>query len=150
MTRKINDEGRALIKECEGFRETAYLDTGKVWTIGWGTTEIDGKPVRQGQKITREKAEECFLKDIQETEKYVEALVKCPLNDNQFSALVSFCYNIGLGQFAASTMLKKLNASDYVSAAGQFNRWIYDNGVQIKGLMMRRIKEFMLFNKSIG
>lgn len=150
MARRCGEAGRALIKECEGFRDTAYLDTGKVWTIGWGTTEIDGKPVKPGQKITVEKAEECLSKDIAEAEKYVEALVKCPLNDNQFAALVSFMYNIGLGQFAASTMLKKLNASDYVAAAGQFNRWIYDNGVQIKGLMMRRIKEFMLFTKSVG
>lgn len=142
--RQTNQTGRCLIGHAEGLRLEAYLD-GDTWTIGWGTTRIAGKPVQPGMRITREQAATYFNHDIAEVERQIATLVKVPLTANQFSALASFVYNLGVGNFQKSTLLKKLNAKDYHGAADEFDRWIYAGGQVLDGLVTRRQREKELF-----
>lgn len=144
---QINQAGLDIIKEREGFREEAYQDTGNVWTIGYGTTAAAGvgiTPVR-GMKITREQAEDYLRKYLVKVEAQVMSLVHVPLNENQFSALCSFVYNLGPTQFRNSTLLRKLNRKDYAGAATEFDKWVFDNGQRLNGLVIRRKMEKELF-----
>ena len=99
--------------------------------------------------ITQQKAEDLLKADLIIHENNVSKLVKIPLNQNQFDALVSFEYNIGYGNFASSTLLKDLNAKNYIKAAGQFERWVYGGGKKLKGLENRRKAEKELFISSL-
>jgi lysozyme len=145
MTHRFaNQRSRCLIGHSESLQLEAYLD-GDVWTIGWGTTRINGKPVKAGMRITREQAIEYFNHDMAIFEQDVTKLVKVPLTNNQFSAVVSLVYNVGTTQFSKSTLLRKLNAGDYKGAADEFGRWVYDNGKILKGLVTRRQREKELF-----
>lgn len=143
--RQINQAGRCLIGSSEGLQLTAYPDGSKVWTIGWGTTRIDGKPVTEGMTITRDQAIEYFNADMAEFEREITNYVKVPLTGNQYAALISLCYNIGGTHFRNSTLLKKLNQRDYNGAANEFGRWIYADGKVLEGLITRRAKEKELF-----
>lgn len=137
--------GKELLKEFEGFRNEAYLDTGGVWTIGYGTIAIDGKPVEAGQTCTEAQATQWLSDDLAWAQTAVNKLVRAPLKQNMFDALVSFVYNIGESAFSKSTMLKLLNMSLYKEAGKQFDRWKYDNGKEIQGLVNRRKRERALF-----
>ena len=131
-----------IIKEFEGLRLKAYLDGGGVPTIGWGHT----KGVRLGQKITTEQAQSFFDADFLEHMLPVQRRVKVALNDNEFGALVSLCYNIGAGAFGGSTLLKKLNqGKSRAEVATHFMSWVNDNGKRIAGLVRRRGLEKKLF-----
>lgn len=130
-----------LIREWEGLRLEAYLDTGGVWTIGYGHT----KTAKQGMVISKQQAEDLLWQDVEWADKAVKALVNVPLNHNQRSALVSFVYNIGTTQFRNSTLLRKLNKGDYQGASKEFLRWTYDNGKFIQGLKNRRRAELKRF-----
>lgn len=143
VTRKINTAGLQLIKEFEGLRLQSYLCPAGKWTIGYGHT----KTARPGQTITREQADQLLQADLAEYEACVQNLVKVPLTDNQFAALVSLAFNIGCAAFARSTLLKLLNQGDYHSAAQQFQRWAYANGKLLPGLARRRQQESTLFLK---
>ena len=143
--RHANQTARCLVGRAEGFSLDAYPDSGGVWTIGWGTTRINGDPVTEGMTIAKEQAIACFNHDMFEVEAQVMALVKVPLTDNQFSALVSFVYNEGSGHFQESTLLRKLNQGDYDGAANEFGRWVYAGGVKLNGLVTRRERERELF-----
>lgn len=143
--RTANQTARCLIAHAEGLRLESYPDPGGVWTIGWGTTRINGKAVQPDMVITKEQADSYFNHDIAIVEKEVSKLVKVPLTDNQFSSLVSFVYNIGSAQFRTSTLLRKLNQGDYDGAANEFGRWIYDNRKVLNGLITRREHERDLF-----
>lgn len=138
---KIAKNGLELIKHFEGFRAQAYLDTGRVPTIGYGTT----KGVKLGQTVTMEKAEEFLKRDVAEAEKAVTRMVTVKLNQNQFDALVCFVYNLGQGNFASSTLLSLLNQGNYASVPVQMLRWNRDNGVVLAGLTRRRKAEGDLF-----
>ena len=137
----ISQKGLSLIKKWEGLELEAYRDTGKVWTIGYGHTH----EVRAGQKITPEQAEQFLREDLQQAESAVNRLVKKPLRQQEYDALVSFVFNIGEGQFKSSTMLKMLNKGDMLHAASQFMRWTFDNRKFIQGLEYRRRDEMNLF-----
>ncbi len=130
------------IKEHEGLRLVAYLDSVGVWTIGYGDT---GPDVVKGLTITKEEAEKRLRKRLVEFEGYVNTYVKVPIKQHQFDALVSLVYNIGPTNFKTSTLLKKLNAGDYIGAADQFLVWnkgrVDGKLVVIKGLANRRAKE---------
>lgn len=134
------------IKEHEGLRLVAYLDSVGVWTIGYGDT---GKDVVKGLTITKEQAENRLRKRLVEFEGYVNKAVKVKLTQNQFDALVSLVYNIGPTNFNESTLLRKLNAGDYVGAANQFlvwNKGRVDGMLKvINGLTNRRKSERELF-----
>ncbi len=137
--------GKKLIQELEGYKDKAYVDTGSVWTIGFGTTVINGKPVEAGQTCTSEQAQAWLEESLAWTQTAVNKLVKAPLTQNMFDALVSFVYNIGENAFARSTMLQLLNSGQYGPASKQFERWVYDNGKIIPGLVSRRKQEQRLF-----
>ena len=105
---KVNKQGIQLIKSFEGCFLNAYLCPAKVWTIGYGSTKYqNGKPVKQGDKITQQEAETLLSDTLDVFSKGVSKLIKVELNDNQFSALVSFAFNLGVGSLSKSTLLKK-------------------------------------------
>lgn len=139
---KTNQAGIDLIKHFEGLRLEAYLDTGGVPTIGYGHT----RGVRIGDTITEDQADRYLVDDLSDAERAVERYVAVPLNSNQFSALVSFTYNLGAGQLSESTLLRMLNDGYYQGASDQFKRWVYDDGVRLDGLVRRREAEQRLFD----
>lgn len=130
-----------LIKSFEGLELEAYLCPANVWTIGYGHT----KGVKEGDKITKEQAEKLLEEDLAFFRNGVKRLVKVALNKNQFGALVSFAYNLGLGSLESSTLLKMLNAKDYQGAADQFLRWNKSKGKVLTGLVRRREAERAVF-----
>ena len=141
---KTSTKGIALIKSAEGLRLKAYPDPGTgglPWTIGYGSTS----GVTRNMVITEVQAEQMLAADLVRFERIVERLVRVPLNQGQFDALVSFTYNVGEGNFTKSTLLRKLNAGDSTSAAEQFSRWINAGGKVLPGLVKRRAAERALF-----
>ena len=142
---KTNAAGIALIQQFEGLRLAAYQDVVGVWTIGYGHT---GPDVRAGQTITQAQATALLQQDLSRFEAGVSRLVTVPLNGNQFSALVSFSYNLGLGSLQGSTLLRLLNARDYAGAAGQFPLWDKAGGKALPGLLRRRQAEQALFQEA--
>ncbi|KEC54434.1 lysozyme [Bartonella rochalimae] len=146
--RKISKEGFALIKQWEGLRLKAYQDVIGVWTIGYGHTEQAGKPVVQdGMEITQVEAETILRQDLKQFEQTVEREVTQFLTDEQFAALVSFCYNIGTEAFCNSTLLKKLNKGDYEAVPAELQKWIRAGGKRVQGLVHRRAAEAGLWAK---
>ena len=144
--RDISSNGYAIIKESEGLRLQSYLDTGGVWTIGYGTIKYpSGVMVKKGDVITQAQAEQYLMNDSKWVDSALDKYIKVPVTQNQFDALASFVYNIGETAFKTSTLLVKLNAGDYVGAANQLDRWVNDNGKKIQGLVNRRAKEKALF-----
>lgn len=148
----VNDATIALIKSHEGLRLKAYADPGYGWdvaTIGYGhTSAAGGLKVTPGLTITDAEAETILRRDLEVVEARVRSLVKMPITDNQFGALVSLAFNIGGRAFADSTLLRLLNAGDYAGAAGQFKRWNKSNKKVLKGLTRRRADEAALFQKT--
>jgi lysozyme len=172
---KINQAGLDLLKKAEGLELEAYPDPasplgkacqakklpmrryreitgwqnlkGDPWTIGYGHTGADVTP---GKKITQSEADDLKRKDLAKFEQGVTNLVKVPVNENQFSALVSIAYNIGLGNLGSSTLLKKLNAKDYAGASAQFAAWNKAQGQILPGLVKRRADEAKLFDTPVA
>lgn len=143
MLPKISLDGLNLIKEFEGCRLEAYRDIANVLTIGYGHT---GPDVYAGQSITKAEAEKLLLKDLETFERGVSNLVKVPINQHQFDALVSFSFNVGLGALGSSTLLDLLNKNSSVSiVAAEFLRWNKVDGKPIEGLTRRRTAEKQLF-----
>lgn len=138
---KTSQRGLDLIKQFEGLKLTAYLCPANVWTIGYGTT----KGVTKGMTITAQRAEELLREDVAAFERGVSAAVRVPLEQHEFDALVSFAYNVGLGAFRTSTLLRLLNAGDKAGAAKQFDRWNKAAGKPLAGLTRRRAAERKLF-----
>lgn len=137
--------GQDLIKKFEELRLEAYLDAVGIPTIGWGTTRIDGKPVKMGTKITVERAQQLFEKDLAVFEDAVRDVVRVPISQMQFDALVSFTYNVGAANFQKSTLLKLINQGRLREAQPQFLRWNKAKGKVLKGLTRRRLAEAVLF-----
>lgn len=145
---KISNVGINLISSFEDTRLKAYDDGVGVWTIGIGTTVYpNGVKVEKGDTCTLEQAKTYFKQDLSKFEKTVNDYVKVPLSQNQFDALVSLTYNIGSSAFRSSTLLKKLNKSDYQGAADQFPLWNKAKGKILNGLTRRRTAERALFLK---
>ncbi|MEM9003348.1 MAG: lysozyme [Cyanobacteria bacterium P01_F01_bin.86] len=145
-TAQINSDGLRIVKDFEGRELRAYQDSVGVWTIGYGHTAAAGPPtVYAGQTITEAEAEAILQRDLEKFERGVRDVVKVPLNSNQFSALVSFSFNVGVGALANSTLLRKLNARDYQGAANEFPRWVKAGGQTLQGLVRRRDAERALF-----
>ena len=143
---KIGNKGISLIKEFEGLRLRAYDDGVGVWTIGIGTIRYpNGKRVQKGDVITEAQAEEYLKHDLNTFEKVINDVVKVPLTQNQYDAIVSLTYNIGAAAFSRSTLLKRLNNKDYKGAADQFLVWNKAGGKVMRGLIRRREAERALF-----
>ena len=110
----------------------------------WAYGLVDGKPITKGMVITKEKAEELYRNDFKAHIAPIKK-VKVSLTGNQKIALASLIYNIGGGAFDNSTLLKKLNNGDYKGASDEFDKWVYQNGKKLKGLVNRRKREKELF-----
>ena len=138
---KTSHKGIDLIKEFEGLRLKAYKCPGGVWTIGYGHT--DG--VRPGMIITEDQAEEYLMADLIAFEKYLNGH-ELAINQNQFDALISLIYNIGIGNFQKSTLLRKarVNPNDN-SIMDEFLKWVYSKGRVLPGLQSRRLAEMKLY-----
>lgn len=147
MIKKTGQSGKSLIKEFEGFRSIAYICPAGVVTVGYGTTQIFGKPVQLGTQITTDEAERFLEEDLKKFETAINKNVVVELTQNQFDALVSFVYNVGIGNFTKSTLLKKLNAGKLSEAADEFLKWNKANKKVLAGLTRRRTAERELFLK---
>jgi lysozyme len=147
--RPLNDAAIKLIKSYEGLVLRPYLCAAGVPTIGYGTTRYpDGQKVKlKDPPITVARAEEFFLHDLQDFSEGVEKNVRVELTDNQFGALVSFVYNVGIMAFINSSLLRRLNAGDYELAAEEFLKWVHAGGKRLPGLVKRREAERSLFLK---
>ena len=145
---QISPDGLDLVKAHEGLRLEAYLCPAGVWTIGYGTTRMDGRPVRRGDTITLAQAEELLRDDVSRFERAVNRLITVPLSQGQFDALVSFTYNLGEGALEGSTLRRVLNEGDYAGAAEQLDRWVNGGGKRLPGLVRRRAEERALFEAS--
>ena len=147
---KISDNGIDLVVQYEGLRLESYKCPAGVWTIGIGTTKIKGAPVRRGQKCTKEQAYEYFRDHLEEEVYPCLESLNVELNQNQFDALCSFIYNVGVGAFNSSTLKRFLQKGDYVATSMQFRLWCKAGGKVLKGLVKRRRSEASLFLKDYG
>ena len=139
---KTSQKGIELIKKHESKRLTAYLCPSGVPTIGYGHT----RNVQMGKTITDADADRLLEEDLSYTESVVGRLVKKPLTQNQFDALVSFVFNVGEGNFAGSTLLTIINRDpNNIGIKPQFERWIYGSGQVLPGLVTRRRDEAALY-----
>lgn len=148
----LSPVGIKLLQDFESLRLTAYLDPGSAdgrpITIGWGTTYYeDNSPIKRGDVITRERADSLLAMHVREAEEKVRSLVTAPLTQGQFDALVSFQYNTG--DLARSTLLKRLNAGDVDGTATEFDRWIFNDGKEMRGLVNRRKAERNFFESKV-
>lgn len=156
LTPVVSARGIECIKHFESCLEPtgdgrfrAYADPAHGWnvpTIGWGTIAYeDGRKVQRGDVITQERADALLAWEVAEKAAGVSRLVKVRLNSDQFGALVSFAYNVGLGNLGKSTLLKKLNEGDFDRAADEFLKWTRAAGKVLPGLVRRRKSERNLF-----
>ncbi|MBU8540794.1 lysozyme [Roseomonas tokyonensis] len=137
-----------LVAPFEGFSLDAYLCPAGVWTIGYGSTRIYGRPVRQGDRIANHAVGRTMLmEDLREAADAVERAVKVPLAATERAALISLAHNIGGGAFAKSTLLRLLNAGNKEGAAGQFAAWNRGGGRVLAGLVRRRAAEADMFRR---
>ena len=157
---QVGQSGKKLFQEWEGLELNEYLDSGGAPTIGVGhlmtrSERMSGKIIIKGKGVVYRKGltvQQCWDlldQDLDSAEASVNSMVKVPLNQNQFDALVSFVFNVGNNAFRDSTLLKVLNAGHFDQVPTQLRRWIRDNGKIVKGLINRREKEISLWNTPI-
>lgn len=145
MSRRTSQRGIEFLKRWEGVRNVVYLDAVNLPTVGVGHLIKPGDPWKVGDRISDEEVDRLLRQDLATAEGAVERLVKVPIDDDQFAALVSLTFNIGTGAFGRSSLLKRLNAGDYDGAADRFLDWKKAGGRVIKGLVRRRAAEVELF-----
>jgi GH24 family phage-related lysozyme (muramidase) len=142
----VNQAGLKLIQVYEGLRLDAYRDAVGIWTIGYGHTSMAGKPeVVAGLRISRAEAASILARDVETFARGVAAAITAHLNDNQFSALVSFAYNVGLGAFRSSSVLRAVNSGDFAAVPRRLNLWTKAGGRVLQGLVKRRAAEGQMF-----
>jgi len=155
---KIDQAGIEFIKSAEGVKNFVYADSAGLPTIGVGhlltqdeltngKIHIDGKSHKYHDGLPDDVIDRLLLRDLHIAELVVNSNVKVKLTQNQYNALVSFAFNVGVGAFRKSTLLRLLNNSDYESVPDQMRRWILSAGRQIQGLKNRREKEVKLWNQ---
>jgi lysozyme len=135
--------GMKLLKSSEGFRNRVYLDVAGFPTIGYGHRLLHSDSFPNG--IDEPQAANLLACDVRDAEQAVQRLVKVPLTQGQFDALVDFCFNLGAGRLASSTLLKCLNAGKYDDAADQLLRWDHAGGEEYPALKARREAEAELW-----
>jgi lysozyme len=139
---QYSEAGLAMTKAFEGLRLTAYQDVAGNWTIGYGHL---GPALLAGMTITQADADALLKADIADAVTCVNRAVTEPITQNQFDALVDFCFNAGRGNFLQSTLLRKVNAGDFAGAAAQFGLWVHAGGVVVPALARRRKAEAEMF-----
>jgi lysozyme len=152
MSRQINQRGIELLHHFEGCRLTAYLCPANVWTIGWGNTRYEnGQLVRQGERITQQRADELFTNILnRDFVSFANRVITSNVNQNQFSAIVSFAYNVGNGNLQRSTLLRLVNANpNNTLIRNEFMRWNRAGGRELAGLTRRRTAEADLYFRAV-
>lgn len=142
---EISEDGIALVRQSEGLRLAAYQDAGGKWTVGYGHT---GHDVYDGLVITEAEAEELLHNDLLSSQLYVNFLVKAPLTQGMFDALVDWTFNLGLKRLKQSTMLKLLNEGNYAGAKAELLKWDRVGEVVVEGLLHRRQAEAKLWDSA--
>lgn len=143
---KMTEDGLALIRRFEGFRDTAYRCPAGVWTIGYGHTAQAGPPkVIAGMKISEAEARRILAADAARFADEVRAALTRELSDAQFSALVSFAFNVGAGALRSSSVLAAVNAGRFADVPGRLRLWVKAGGRVLPGLVRRREAEASLF-----
>ena len=143
-----------LLKGLEGYEERVYRNGGGRETIGYGHLVRAGEDWSQG--ITRDRAEQLLNRDLFQAEQAVNQMVKVPLTQHQYDALVIWTFNLGPGNLKKSTLLKRLNSGDYRSVPDQMMRWVHVTNVstgvkeKLNGLVKRRQAEVDLWNKPVS
>lgn len=151
----LSDKGLEFIKEREGYRESAYRDDGGVWTIGFGTTWIDGRRVTFGDTCTLDQALSWIGRDLDEAANCINNNVRRELTQNEFDALVSLVYNIGCLSFKKSSLVKVLNKGG-IPYRDLFLRWnkvthpVTGKKVVSNGLRNRREKEWSFYTERLA
>jgi lysozyme len=140
----LSAAGLELLKRSEGFRNRTYLDVAGFPTIGYGHRLLHPESFPNG--IGEAQAAEILVSDVRDAEQAVERLVKVPLTQGQFDALVDFVFNLGQGRLAGSTLLADLNSGQYEAAAAQLLRWDHAGAQENAGLKARREAEFELWS----
>lgn len=143
----LSASGLVAIALWEGYRGLAYRDSVGVQTVGYGTTRIDGRPVRAGDRLTPERALIELSRAASAKERKMRAcLGEVPLHPWEWDAYVSLAYNVGTGAFCRSTLVKKLKAQppDYAGACREILRWTRAGGQVLPGLVKRREAEYRL------
>jgi lysozyme len=141
------NKGIPIIRKFEGLKLRAYLCPSSIWTIGYGNTFYEnGSKVQEGDKITLDRADKLLFFIVTKFENEVTKLVKSSINDNQLGALTSFAFNVGAGNLAKSTLLKKVNANpNDATISDEFMRWTKAGGKVLNGLVTRRKAEADLY-----
>ncbi len=143
---KISEQGIELLKHFESYEMKAYTCPAGVWTIGWGFTRINGIKVKEGDMMPLEEANKELEKQLRTYENIVKkAIMIKKINQNQYDALVSLCYNIGGSSFRRSSIVKLVNSRNFIGACRIFNLWSRAAKKRSKGLLRRRISERNLF-----
>lgn len=143
---KTSHAGLELIKEFEGLRLKSYKCPALVWTVGFGHTSAAGAPiVTPDLVITKDEAEDILKRDLVQYEDGVRGLVQIGITQGQFDALVDFTYNVGVGAFAKSTLLKRINAGRFDEVPAEFMKWTKGGGKELPGLIRRRRAEVKLW-----
>jgi lysozyme len=137
-----SDRGLALTQSFEGLRLTAYQDCAGIWTIGYGHT---GPRVVQGLRIAQIDADALLRQDLADAVECVNGGVSAVISQNQFDAMVDFCFNAGRRSFLQSTLLRDVNLGNSSAAAAQFGLWVHAGGEVVAGLVRRRKSEAQLF-----
>ena len=140
--RAMSEAGLALTKRFEGLKLTAYEDCAGVWTIGYGHTGAD---VHEGRTITEAEADALLKNDVKTAVACVSRAVTAEITQEQFDALVDFCFNMGERRLLGSTLLRYVNAGNLNGAGAQFGMWVHAGGKVQPGLVKRREAEARMF-----
>ena len=148
---EINQEGLDIIKSFEGYSSSVYLCPANRWTIGYGSTwDMKGNPITKDQPdISEEEGENLLRRELNHCYHAIDNMVTCELDEHMFSALCSFIFNVGSGNFQRSTMRMKLNRGEYLGASDEFPKWRKGGGRILKGLVRRRGEERRLFRTNL-
>lgn len=145
-----SDNAFQLITHFEGFSTKAYQDPVGIWTIGYGTIRVDGKPVTQGMTCTTAQAKEWMMDELAAITPQILKVCTVSLQQHELDALISFVYNLGIGNFQKSTLLKKINAKQPIIAK-YFTDWnkarVNNILTPLAGLTRRREAEFHLYTQ---
>ena len=144
---KISQKGLNLIKRFEGCHLEPYRDPIGLWTVGWGHLIGDGKtlPIEWFRRLTQDEADRLLEKDLEKFERGVLRLCPNNLTQHRFDALISFAYNLGLGNLQNSTLRRKHNRGDILGASQEFLKWNKAGGKVFRGLTLRRQAESDLY-----
>jgi len=143
---KISKKGIELLKHFESYEMRAYTCPAGVWTIGWGFTQINGMKVKKGDIMPLEVADIELKRQLRTYENVVKKVIMIKkINQNQYDALVSLCYNIGGSSFRKSDIVNLVNSRNFIGACRIFNLWSKVAKKRSKGLLRRRISERNLF-----